>query len=225
MKLIYVLFIVAEQPEVLYFENFDLENIKTPVKVEVFKSLLEESAYDVIETEFSVEGFSNGFSIRYNGPEGVTINSPNLKFREVGDPVTLWNKVMKDVKEKRYAGPFEKIPFKHYIQSPMGLVPKDGGKDTRLIEVLSMPIHLKICVQSNTQISVMQCNFASEKDEIAKSDMNSAFRNMGIMLKHWKYLVMKAVSPLDGKTYYFVDKCLPFGASISCSNFKEVCNN
>ena len=33
---------------------------------------------------------------------------------------------------------------------------------------------------------------------------------------------MKAVSPLDGKTYYFVDKCLPFGASISCALFQEV---
>ena len=31
---------------------------------------------------------------------------------------------------------------------------------------------------------------------------------------------MKAKSPLDGKTYYFIDKCLPFGASISCSHFQ-----
>ena len=31
---------------------------------------------------------------------------------------------------------------------------------------------------------------------------------------------MKAKSPLDGKWYYFVDKCLPFGAAISCSIFQ-----
>ena len=43
---------------------------------------------------------------------------------------------MKEVKEKCVAGPFEEIPFKNYIQSPMGLVPKAGNK-TRLIFHLS----------------------------------------------------------------------------------------
>ena len=33
-----------------------------------------------------------------------------------------------------------------------------------------------------------------------------------------------AVSPIDGKTYYFIDKCLPFGASISCAHFQEFSN-
>ena len=32
---------------------------------------------------------------------------------------------------------------------------------------------------------------------------------------------MKAKNPIDGKWYYFVDKCLPFGAAISCSIFQE----
>ena len=46
---------------------------------------------------------------------------------------------MKQVQLKRYAGPFEKIPFKYYIQSPIGLVPNDNGKDVRLIFHLSHP--------------------------------------------------------------------------------------
>ena len=54
--------------------------------------------------------------------------------------------------------------------------------------------------------------------------MKSAFRNLGISKKDWKYLVMKAVSPIDGRTYYFVDKCLPFGASISCAHFQRFSN-
>ena len=33
---------------------------------------------------------------------------------------------------------------------------------------------------------------------------------------------MKAESPLDGKTYYFVDKRMLFGASVSCSRFQKV---
>ena len=57
---------------------------------------------------------------------------------------------MKEVKEERYAGPFEKIPFEHYIQSPIGLVPKDWGKDTRLIFHLSYPRDGKSSVNANT---------------------------------------------------------------------------
>ena len=57
---------------------------------------------------------------------------------------------------------------------------------------------------------------------ISRSDISAAFRNLGIKLQHWKFLLMTAKSPIDGKWYYFVDKCLPFGASISCSHFQAV---
>ena len=224
------------QKEVLVFENFDLESIKTPVNVEVFNQLLQESRYNTEETEFLIDGFRNGFSIGYSGPEDVKITSPNLKFREVGNPITLWNKVMKEVKEKRYAGPFEEIPFDTFIQSPIGLVPKDGGKDTRLIFHLSYPRGKGSSVNANTPLdlckvqypdfneAVQLCIKEGKSCSIAKSDMKSAFRNLGIMKKHWRFLIMKAVSPIDGKTYYFVDKCLPFGASISCSHFQRFSN-
>lgn len=51
--------------------------------------------------------------------------------------------------------------------------------------------------------------------------MKSAFRNLGLRKSQWKYLVMKAESPFDGRTYFFVDKCLPFGAAISCALFQD----
>ena len=43
---------------------------------------------------------------------------------------------MKEVKEKRYAGPFKTSPFESFMQSPIGLVPKLNGQ-TRLIFHLS----------------------------------------------------------------------------------------
>ena len=222
--------------EVLQYENLDLESIKTPVNVEVLRKLLRDSKYDKKESEFLLDGFTNGFSIGYCGPENVSLKSPNLKFREVGDPITLWNKVMKEVKEKRYTGPFEEIPFKTYIQSPIGLVPKDRGKDTRLIFLLSYPRGKGISVSANTPEEMCTVKYPDFNDaiqlclregrccHIAKSDMKSAFRNLGIKKKHWRFLIMKAVSPIDGKTYYFVDKCLPFRASISCSHFQRFSN-
>ena len=228
--------IVDILPEVLQYKNFDLENIKTPVNADKFEQLLKESKYDETETAFLIDGFRNSFSIGYNGPTDIKINSPNLKFREVGDPVTLWNKVIKEVKESRYAGPFDSIPFDHYIQSPIGLVPKDGGKDTRLIFHLSYPRGKGTSVNANTPVDLCSVKYPDFNNaiqlclregrgcKIAKSDMKSAFRNLGIKRDHWRFLIMKAVSPLDGRTYYFVDKCLPFGASISCSHFQRLSN-
>ena len=195
-----------------------------------------ESKYDAKETEFLIDGFTNGFSIGYEGPQDVKITSPNLKFREVGNPTILWNKVMKEVKAGRYAGPFESIPFDNYIQSPIGLVQKDGGKDTRLIFHLSYPRGRGMSVNENTSKEWCQVKYPDFNEAIkiclkegkccyiAKSDMKSAFRNLGIRQQDWKYLVMKASSPVDGKTYLFVDKCLPFGASISCSHFQRFSN-
>ena len=43
---------------------------------------------------------------------------------------------MKEVRAGQYAGPFNTIPYKNFIQSPIGLVPKAGNK-TRLIFHLS----------------------------------------------------------------------------------------
>ena len=39
---------------------------------------------------------------------------------------------MKEVKLERYAGPFLKsqIPYQHFVQSPIGLVPEAGGEDS-----------------------------------------------------------------------------------------------
>ena len=54
--------------------------------------------------------------------------------------------------------------------------------------------------------------------------MSSAFRHVPIAKSQWWLLVMKAEHPKTGKTYYFMDKCLLFGSSISCAIFQEVSN-
>ena len=227
--------ITVPQREVLYFENFNLTDVITPVDAQKLNQLLVETDYNEDERLFVVDGFTNGFSLEYNGNEEVRQTSPNLKFRGVGDHIELWNKVMKEVKLGRYAGPFEKIPFEYYIQSPIGLVPKDSGKDTRLIFHLSYPRNGN-SVNANTPAekckvkypdfakAIRLCLQEGKSGYVAKSDMRSAFRNLGISMRFWRFLLMKAKSPLDGKYYYFVDKCLPFGASISCSHFQRVSN-
>ena len=97
-----------------------------------------QSGYDQRKTDFIFNGFSRGFDIHYEGNHQVRKQAPNLKLR-VGSKLELWNKVMVEVRDKRYAGPFEEIPFDYFIQSPIGLVQKDKGKKTRLIFYLSYP--------------------------------------------------------------------------------------
>ena len=57
---------------------------------------------------------------------------------------------------------------------------------------------------------------------MGKSDMSMAFRNVPLKKCEWAILVLKAVHPRTGVVYFFCDKCLPFGSSISCAIFQEV---
>ena len=97
-----------------YYENFDLKNIITPIKVDVFEKLLKESGYDPGKTRFLVEGFRSGFLLEYAGPTDRQDEAKNIPLR-VGSQTDLWNKIMKEVKLKRYAGPFKRPPYTSYI--------------------------------------------------------------------------------------------------------------
>ena len=87
------------------------------------------------EISFLCDGFRGGFDLQYQGPTDCHDNSTNTPFT-VDNELELWNKVMKEVKERRFDGPFSSIPYDYYIQSPISLVPKAGDK-TRLIFHLS----------------------------------------------------------------------------------------
>ena len=201
----------------LFYTNFDLDNIVTPVKVDVYEQMLVQAKYDKVKTAKLVDGFRNSFSLGYQGDMKVRRLAPNLKLR-IGNETILWNKVMKEVKEGRYAGPYEVPPFDYFIQSPIGLVPKDGGKATRLIFHLSYPrdgdsvnssTPPEICKVKYVEFddAIRRCLEEGKSCHISRSDMKAAFRNLGIAKRHWKFLLMKARNPLDEIWYYFVDKC------------------
>ena len=231
---------MVDETQILMYENFDLENIITLVRPDKLNYLLKKANYNPEKRKFIVAGFTEGFSLGYENEQKVQVQSNNLKFT-IGNEVELWNKVMKEVKLKRYAGPYPDIPQEFqddFIQSPIGLVPKDDGKETRLIFHLSHPRKPKDGIPSSVNANtprhlcsitypefndaVLRCLQEGTGCFVAKSDFRSAFRILCIMKKYWRYLIMKAKCPIDGKWYYFVDKCLPFGASISCALFQEV---
>ena len=223
--------------QVLYFENFDTKSIVTPVDVDVYEQLLKRSHYPKEKMTYLVNGFRHGFDLEYQGERRVRRLAPNLPFI-VGFPTELWNKVMSEVKAKRYVGPYleHDIPFRYFIQSPIGLVPKDKGTKTRLIFHLSYP---KDGDSVNSGISTQRCkvkypDFADavalciqmgKNATCAKSDMSMAFRHVPLKSSCWHLLILKATHPTSGVTYFFFDRVLPFGSSISCAIFQDFSNS
>ena len=215
--------------------NEDLVNLVTPVK----EQLLIDSNYNKKETQFLVDGFRNGFDIGYQGPEHRQDTARNIPFT-VGNQDILWEKIMTEVKERHYAGPFKEIPFDDYIQSPIGLVPKAGNK-TRLIFHISFDFKQlgnlsvngcmlkELCSVKYNDLdnAIQNCFVTCDVNQpifFARTDVQSAFRILPLKIKCIKWLVMKAVNPLSGELCYFVEKCLLFGSSISCSHFQRFSN-
>ena len=238
------------------YQNYDLENIVTPVKPDVLEQLLVETNYNKRETQFVIQGFREGFDLEYAGLRIRQSTSRNIPFT-VGNKIVLWNKLMKEVKCHRVAGPFKRVPFDNFIQSPIGLVPKAGDK-TRLIFHLSYnfgdknsdksvnyhtprdkcSVHYRdldhtvqnfLKVRANELLQRKQEGSGNEDETpiiifSAKSDLESAFRVLPLKRGCWAWLVMCAQNPKTGEWEYFIDKCLPFGASISCAHFQQVSN-
>ena len=214
----------------MWAENYNLTNIFTPINADKFEQLLIETGYNKQKREFVIHGFRHGFDLRYQGEKKVKQTAPNLKLH-VGTKTILWNKIIKEVQAQRVAGPFEEIPYEYFIQSPVGLVPKDNGTKTRLIFHLSHPRGTGLSVNDGIpeeECSVQYPDFNKAVElclekgkncKIGKSDMSAAFRHAPLSRK---YLIMFAKHPITKKVFYFVEKCLPFGSSISCAHFQKI---
>ena len=241
----WTLFILAME----HYKNLDLSSIVTPLNVNRYAELLKLANYNQEETRFLMDDFTRGFDIGYRGPTNRQSRSENIPFT-VGDKYELWCKIMTEVKERRYIGPFEEIPFENYIQSPVGLVPKKGKNKTRLI------FHLSFCLgedNPNEQSvnvatpkewctvqyqdldhAVKQCllvskeasiNFKSKTIVLGKTDLSNVFRVLPLRPDSICWLVLMAKDPRDGRMKFFVDKCLPFRSSISCSHYQRFSNS
>ena len=147
----------------------------------------------------------------------------------------MWEKIISEVKAGRYAGPFNDPPYKNFIQSPLGLVPKANGK-TRLIFHLSYDFEEKsvnhyipseLCsVKYNDLDSAIEYTLALEEKPIfyGKTDFSNVYRFVPLSPGCCCWLLMRAQDPISNQWNFFVEKCLPFGSSISCAIFQRVSN-
>ena len=140
---------------------------------------------------------------------------------------------MLEVQKGRYAGPFDKPPFEYFIQSPIGLVPKDKGKKTRLIFHLSYPrtgasvnseIPHDICTVQYPAFdeAVKLCINQGVGCSMGKSDMSSAFRHVPMSPQDWQLLVMKATNPFGWKILLFCGQMYAIWELYQLCYFPEV---
>lgn len=114
--------------------KFDLGS--SPVDISVFNQELQDYPDRQVAEELS-NGFSYGFSIKFEGPR-KQVMSKNLPSANK-DPDIVKQKIAKELAAGRVAGPFLTPPFKDFRVSPLGLVPKKQQGEYRLIHHLSYP--------------------------------------------------------------------------------------
>lgn len=195
--------------------------LPTPVRAKVLCNYLK--GYDENIVQFLKEGFSQGFSIGYEGNR-VPFCSPNLK-SALEMPEVVDRKLAKELALGRIAGPFDEPPFQNFRTSPIGLQPKKTPGEFRVIHHLSYPQGSSI--NDGIPREKASVHYATIDDAIAKikqvgqgcylakTDIESAFRLLPINPADYSLLGFK----WKGKFYY--DKCLPMGCSSSCSIFEK----
>ena len=158
----------------------------TPIDADRLKQLFRESHLKQTEATFLVNGFRQDFDINYRGPTNQRYEVNNIPFK-VGNKYLMWKKIMTEVKEGRYAGPYEMPPYPNYIQSLIGLVP-NGKNKVRLIFHLSFEFtegsvnyHIpdELCsVKYNDLDKAVRLTLMLNRKPVVygKTDMSNAFR-------------------------------------------------
>ena len=195
---------------------------KSPIKVDILLNLIKHYPIE-LNRQILSEGFLFGFKVGYEGPRLPTFCRNLVSAHQNNDE--LEQKLLKELKLGRIAGPFSYRPFTNLRLSPVGLIPKKSG-GWRLIHNLSYPIGKSVNSHIDPQnCSVQYTSFDKVLNTVStvgpnslmgRMDVSSAFRLLPI---HPKDFVLFGFKFNDN---YFFDKCLPMGCSASCQLFEKI---
>lgn len=193
----------------------------TPINPSKLADLLR--GYNPTEREYLVKGFTEGFHIPHleAPPTRTTRNHTSA----TDNPHVVDEKLKIELSQGRIAGPFQSKPIPHLVISPIGLVPKKDKGSFRLIHDLSFPkgssvndnIPQEFCSVHYETIDTVSTHILAcgRGALVAKADIQDAFRicpihpqSQFLLGFYWKGL-------------YYVDRCLPMGASLSCQLFER----
>lgn len=202
--------------------NLDLGDIApSPISISVLSRYLANYPDELAALEL-LQGFREGFELCYQGPR-VASNCKNLKSLHSLQEEAM-HTINKEISLGRVAGPFIHSPLQNLRLSPVGMVPKKDGS-FRLIHHLSYPhgssvndfIDKNVCTvkySSFDEALNMLANLGPGA-LIARLDIKSAFRLLPVHKSDFELLGFKMLGMI------FIDKCLPFGCSVSCAKFEK----
>ena len=117
--------------------NLCLPKVKLPTPVQADRLILLLDGYDHSTVEFLRRGFTEGFSIHFDG-DLTEIVSKNL-LSAIQQPAVVEAKLSKEIDAGRIAGPFQTPPFPKFRVSPLGVVPKKVPGEFRCNPSLVLP--------------------------------------------------------------------------------------
>ena len=216
---------------IICFFNLFLDNVfkYTPlqrVKPAILKKYFKNHPDKELIT-YLINGFTNGFKLGLTREPKTSKKCRNSKNVRNNLDVTQ-RLVDKEVGKGHILGPFTEPPIKGLFISPLNIVPKPNCEiGWRLIHDLAFPYDdngVNACIpRENAKVTYHTLDEVIEMAlEIgpdakgARIDIRSAFRNLPIHFSDLKYLGFM----LNG--YYYINCCLPFGASSSCLLFEKV---
>lgn len=173
------------------------------------------------EANFLLHGLTLGFKLQYSGPRRPLFSKNLLSASENWE--ALQEKLDKEVQEGRMVGPFKDPPLRNLHVSPIGVIPKaDGG--WRMITHLSYPpsnsinshidpVHTTVKYTSFDTV-IHTISDLGKGSKLAKVDIKNAFRLLRVYPGDFELLGMFF------RGGFYIDKCLPFGCSISCKIFE-----
>lgn len=193
----------------------------TPIKSDRLHNWL--LGYNKDAKNFLIDGFTFGFKIPFEGKRKFTYFDNLLSARN--NISILKEKIAKEVRAGRAAGPFDNPPFQDLQVSPLGLVPKKVPGEFRVIHHLSFPEKSSIndgipdylcTVRYQTVDDALRLvKFHGPNCLLAKTDIENSFKIIPIHESCHELLGFA----IDGKFYY--DKTLPMGLSYSCNLFEK----
>ena len=194
--------------------------LPTPIKISKLEFYLD--GYPPASKRYLLDGFLRVFSLDYVGYHETSFCNNLLS--AIQNPSAVNEKLSKELKLGRIAGPFSEKPFSSLRLSPLGLIPKKAPGEFHLIHHLSFPYGTSVNSHIPTEASSVR--YASIDDAIriirctgrgcalAKTDVKNAFRLIPVNPNDYDLL------GIFWQDHFYYDKCLPMGCSSSCKIFE-----
>ena len=177
------------------------------------------------DSEFLLDGFTHGFRITDSAPKMDIIQERN-NYKSATCPENR-NQVEKQLLSEIAKGHYVITDNKPSIISALGAIPKKDTDELRIIHDCSQPIDNGV----NSLFTVQKHSFESVDSAIrhlkphgwlAKVDLKSAYRHVGIHPQDYKVMGLKYHFSKDNRFTYFYDTRLCFGASASVGIFHRI---